>query len=59
VQPSRAYSITCPKATRLRPHPLHAADDLMAGNNPFLVRRKIAFDNMKVRAAYATHFDPN
>jgi hypothetical protein len=35
------------------------ADDLMSGNNPVLVRRQVAFDNMEVRAAYATHFDPN
>jgi hypothetical protein len=34
-------------------------DDLMSGNNPFLVRRQIALDNMEVRAAYAAYFDPN
>jgi hypothetical protein len=34
-------------------------DDLMSGNNPFLVRRQIAFDNMQVRAAYTAYFDPN
>jgi hypothetical protein len=34
-------------------------DDLLPGNDPFFVRRQIAFDNMGVRAAYATDFDRN